>query len=286
MLRSWPQIDKDAPMITVTALPAFNDNYLWLLTHNGAAAVVDPGDSEVVLAALRARSLHLAAILITHHHGDHTGGIAALRAGYPNVPVYGPRAEADRISGLTETLIGGDRIEIAALGAAFEIIAVPGHTLGHIAYYNAPSAAPGDESKPLLFCGDTLFAGGCGRVFEGTAAQMYTSLAQLSALPAETRVYCAHEYTLSNLDFATAVEPENTALAAEVQRVKQLRADGVPSVPTTIGHERALNPFLRSGEPTVAAAVSAHEGQRQVDPVAVFAALRRWKDGYRPRNTL
>jgi len=131
-----------------------------------------------------------------------------------------------------------------------------------------------------------LFAGGCGSLFEGTAAQMYASLAQLSALPAETRVYCAHEYTLSNLDFATAVEPKNAVLAAEVQRVKQLRADGVPSVPTTIGHERALNPFLRSSEPILAAAVSAHEGKTQADPVAVFAALRRWKDGYRPRNTL
>lgn len=260
-------------MITVTAVPAFSDNYLWLAEHDGLALVVDPGDAAPVQAVLRARSLKLAAILITHHHPDHIGGLAAL-AGEDSVPVYGPRAEANKIKGLTHLLDDGDEVGLAPLGASFRVLAVPGHTLGHIAYF--------EPDQGLLFCGDTLFVAGCGRLFEGTPAQMHASLSRLAALPAATRVFCAHEYTLANLDFATTVEPGNTALSAELARVQQLRAAGQPSVPSTIARERALNPFLRSAEPALAAIVSQRQDAPASDPVAVFAALRRWKDGHRP----
>ncbi|GAC1621736.1 MAG: hydroxyacylglutathione hydrolase [Nevskia sp.] len=259
-------------MITVTPIPAFSDNYLWLLERDGRAVVVDPGDGAVVLAALRAKGLQLVAILVTHHHPDHIGGLAALTAEF-DVPVYGPRAEAAKIAGLSRLLDDGDAIEV--LQARFEVLAVPGHTLGHIAYFQREQA--------LLFCGDTLFVGGCGRLFEGTPAQMHASLSKLAALPARTAVYCAHEYTLGNLDFATTVEPGNAALAAEVQRVRALRAQGLPSVPSTIARETALNPFLRAAEPALAVAAAGH-AQRPLDgPVEVFAELRRWKDGHRPR---
>jgi len=261
-------------MITVTALPAFSDNYLWLLERDGRAAVVDPGDAAVVQAALDARLLKLDAILITHHHPDHIGGLAALAAATGAV-VYGPRAEAARIPGLDVQLDDGAVIELEPLGIRLDVLAVPGHTLGHIAYF--------EPRQQLLFCGDTLFVGGCGRLFEGTAAQMHASLSRLAALPADTAVYCAHEYTLANYDFATTVEPDNQALADELTRLQQLRAVGAATVPGSIGRERALNPFLRTAEPALASAASRHEGQDLADPVDVFAALRRWKDGHRPR---
>ncbi len=261
-------------MITVTALPAFSDNYLWLLEKDGFAAVVDPGDASVVQAALDARQLKLAAILITHHHPDHIGGLAALAAA-TGAMVYGPRAESAKISGLETLLDDGDAVTLAPLGIRLQVMAVPGHTLGHIAYF--------EPQQRLLFCGDTLFVGGCGRLFEGTPAQMHASLAKLAALPDDTAVFCAHEYTLSNYDFAATVEPENAALAAEFARLQQLRADGIATVPGSIGRERALNPFLRSDVPAVAAAAAHHEGRELADPIEVFAVLRRWKDGHRPR---
>lgn len=260
-------------MITVTPVPAFTDNYLWLLARDGKAVIVDPGDAAVVLAALRAQALELVAIVVTHHHPDHVGGIAALKAVF-DVPVYGPRAESAKIPGLTVLLDDGDTIDI--LQARFEVLAVPGHTLGHIAYFQREQA--------LLFCGDTLFVGGCGRLFEGTPAQMHDSLSKLAALPPETAVYCAHEYTLGNLDFATTVEPDNAALAAEIARVKSLRAAGIPSVPSTIAREAALNPFLRASDPALAAAANRHAERSLDGPVAVFAELRRWKDGHRARS--
>jgi len=261
-------------MITVTPLPAFDDNYLWLLHRDGLAAVVDPGDGEVVLAALRERGLRLTAILITHHHADHIGGLAALRRVW-DVPVYGPRAESGKIPGLTRLLDDGDQVALPELDVSFEVLAVPGHTLGHIAYHEA--------AQKLLFCGDTLFVGGCGRLFEGTPQQMYTSLQRLSALPGDTAVYCAHEYTLSNLDFAHSAEPGNAALGSEIERVRELRARAQPSVPSTVQRERQFNPFLRCSQPPLTESASAHAGKPLHAPVEVFAALRRWKDGYKSK---
>ncbi|MBL6749245.1 MAG: hydroxyacylglutathione hydrolase [Nevskia sp.] len=262
-------------MTTVTPLPAFSDNYLWLIRSGGLAAVVDPGDGQVVLDALRREGLQLAAVLVTHHHPDHVGGVELLRSQFEGVAVYGPRAEAGKIAGLGTLLDDGDTLHLPELGLRFQILAVPGHTLGHIAYHE-PAAG-------LLFCGDTLFAAGCGRLFEGTPAQMFGSLQRLAGLPADTAVYCAHEYTLSNLDFARAVEPDNQPLAAEMQRVRELRAAGQPSVPSSVARERQFNPFLRCAVPNVGAAAERHTGRKLSSPVEVFAELRKWKDGYRPK---
>jgi hydroxyacylglutathione hydrolase len=259
-------------MITVTPLPAFSDNYLWLLHCNGQAVAVDPGDGQVVQAALRERRLRLAAILVTHHHPDHIGGLPTLLRGW-DPPVYGPRAEAQLIPGLTRLLDDGDRVTIPELGLAFQVLAVPGHTLGHIAYHEA--------AEKLLFCGDTLFVAGCGRLFEGTPQQMYASLQRLAALPGDTAMYCAHEYTLSNLDFARQAEPGNFAIGAEIERVRELRAGRQPSVPSTLRWEQSFNPFLRCREPVLAKSAGAHAGQPLVEAVEVFAALRQWKDGYK-----
>lgn len=252
------------------ALPAFSDNYLWLLHDGAQALVVDPGDAAPVLEALRQRSLTLASILVTHHHADHTGGVAELRAA-TGAQVFGPATEA-----VPEPLVrvkGGDVVR--TLGLAFEVIDVPGHTAGHIAYF-----CPDLDGAPLLFCGDTLFSGGCGRLFEGTPAQMLASLDRLAALPGATRVCCAHEYTLSNLRFARAVEPGNHALAAYEQQCERLREEGRPTLPSRIDTERAVNPFLRSREASVTQAVGA-QAASATDEVAVFAALRQWKNEFR-----
>jgi hydroxyacylglutathione hydrolase len=259
-------------MITVTPLPAFSDNYLWLLQRGQNAVVVDPGDGEVVLRALRERQLRLSAILVTHHHPDHIGGLAALRRAW-DVPVYGPRAEAAKIAGLSQLLDDGDRLELPELNVSFDILAVPGHTLGHIAYHE-----PGAR---LLFCGDTLFVAGCGRLFEGSPQQMHGSLRRLAALPADTAVYCAHEYTLGNLDFARTAEPGNAEIGREIERVQGLRAAGQPSVPSELRRELAVNPFLRCEQPALAASAAAHAGKTLQDAVEVFAVLRQWKDGFK-----
>ncbi len=262
------------PMITVTALPAFTDNYLWLLERDGHAAVVDPGDAAVVSKALASRGLVLDAILITHHHPDHIGGLAALAA-ETGAAVYGPRAESGKIKGLTVLLDDGDQVSLPGLGICLNVLAVPGHTLGHIAYF--------EPMQRLLFCGDTLFIGGCGRLFEGTPAQMQHSLARLADLPGDTAVYCAHEYTLSNYDFIATVEPDNASVAHEFTRLQALRATGRATVPGTIAGDRARTPFLRSSAPELAAAMTARTGQTMADSVEVFAALRRLKDGHVPR---
>ncbi|HUS24296.1 MAG TPA: hydroxyacylglutathione hydrolase [Candidatus Binatia bacterium] len=258
--------------LMISPLAAFADNYIWLLARGRDAVVVDPGDAAPVRQALTERGLRLAAILVTHHHADHVGGVAALAAEHA-APVYGPVAEARGIPKLTHPLADGDRVELPAIGVAFDVWSVPGHTLGHIAYVSADHG--------LLFCGDTLFSAGCGRLFEGTPAQMHASLSRLAALPGSTAVYCTHEYTLSNLAFAGAVEPGNAAVRADAERVRALRARGAPSLPSRIAHELAVNPFLRWDAAEVRAAAHAHAGHELREPVDVFAELRAWKDGFR-----
>ena len=253
------------------AIPAFSDNYLWLLHDTRQAIVVDPGKAEPVLECLREHRLALQTILVTHHHADHVGGVSALRDA-TGANVVGPAFE--RIPEPLERVQHGDVVE--ALGLRFSVIDVPGHTAGHIAYYaECPGAAP------LLFCGDTLFSGGCGRLFEGTPAQMLASLDALAALPADTRVCCAHEYTLANLRFALAVEPDNAALRDYNAQCERMRACGLPTLPSTIGMERAINPFLRSRERAVIASVAAHAPHTDTQSEsAVFATLREWKNTF------
>lgn len=256
--------------MNLLALPAFADNYIWMLHDGRDALVVDPGDEAPVQAALDAHGLRLAAILVTHHHADHTGGVDALRARLHG-PVYAPAGEVTPEPNVP--LADGDVIEV--LGRRFAVIEVPGHTAGHIAYLEQDA---GDA--PLLFCGDTLFSAGCGRLFEGTAAQMHASLSRLAALPGGTRVCCTHEYTLSNLRFAAAVEPANAERIAHQAWCESERAAGRPTLPSRIARERQINPFLRCAEPAVMAAARAR-GAAGDDGPAVFAALRRWKDEFR-----
>lgn len=258
--------------LTVIPVAAFRDNYIWLLCRDRLAAVVDPGDAAPVLAALQQRQLRLTAILLTHHHDDHCGGLEALLAAEVWAPgaarrvVFGPADES--ITGVTDPVAGGETCRVPGIDARFDVIAVPGHTRGHVAYY-------GDGR---LFCGDTLFAGGCGRIFEGTPAQMADSLTRLAALPPETLVYCAHEYTEGNLRFAATVEPDNAALRQRIAIVAQQRAAWLPTVPSRLADELATNPFLRGGEADVCAAAGLPAGTA---PAQVFAALRAWKDDFK-----
>ena len=268
-------------MTQVTAIPGFVDNYFWLLSTGRHAAVVDPGDAAPVLEQLRRLNLQLDAILITHHHGDHIGGVPALLADR-RVPVFGPRAELAAIPFIDHSLDEGDAVDVPGVNLRCQVLSVPGHTLGHIAYF-APAVAGRNDN--LLLCGDTLFASGCGRLFEGTPEQMHASLSRLAELPADTKVCCAHEYTLSNLAFACAVEPGRDSLKDEVERVQALRSQNLPSLPSSIGHERRFNPFLRAGDASVRAAAAVFSGAELADEVAVFAALRRWKDNFRAPST-
>ncbi len=257
-------------MLQIIAVPAFNDNYLWLFHLPGSqqAYVVDPGDAQPVEAALTRHDLQLAGILVTHHHLDHTGGIAHLLA-ERDIPVYGPLS--DKIPAITHPLHEGQRLSLDS-GLDFDILEVPGHTLDHIAYFSA--------AHQTLFCGDTLFAGGCGRMFEGQPRQMQASLSKLAQLPVDTRVYCAHEYTQANLEFAVAVEPDNAQLQQRVQRVKGLRSEHKATVPSTIQQELQTNPFLRVAEQSVIEAAKNHNHSGSLEPWEVFAVLRRWKDNF------
>src|SRR5205809_3672516 len=249
-------------MLQIHAVPAFKDNYLWVLADGPHAAVVDPGDAAPIERFLAENGLTLDAILATHHHGDHVGGLLALASRW-ECPVFGPAGED--IEGLGRRLVEGDRIHVPGIEIELDVLDVPGHTAGHIAYV--------DTLKEFVFCGDTLFACGCGRLFEGTPAQMSRSLAKLARLPGGTRVYCGHEYTLANIKFAVAVEPGNRALAERKSRDEAKRSKGMPTLPSTISEELATNPFLRCTESEVVASAERHAGRKLADPVEVIAEI-------------
>jgi hydroxyacylglutathione hydrolase len=255
------------PEITVTAIPAFSDNYIWLVSTGGnGCAVVDPGDADPVLSALRQHQLELAYILITHHHADHTGGMARL-AEETGAAVFGP--DDNRIRDLDRKLVEGDSLALPELELEFEVIEVPGHTSSHIAFHG----------HGCLFCGDTLFSVGCGRLFEGTPQQMQVSLDKLAALPPETQVFCAHEYTLSNCDFALEVEPDNEDLRRRASVVEASRAAGRITVPSTLGEELRVNPFLRTRQEPVV--LAAQKRNPNAEPGAsTLAEIRAWKDSF------
>ena len=251
----------------VSAVPAFQDNYLWVIHDSRHAILVDPGAAEPIAAFLHAHGLRLQAILCTHHHADHVGGVLDLQAEFGPVPVYGPAAEA--IPGRTHAVAEGEVLTLAA--GAFAVLEVPGHTAGHVAYL----------WQDRLFCGDTLFALGCGRLFEGTPAQMHASLHKLSALAGDWWVHCAHEYTLSNLAFALRADSANPELLARAERERARRAQGEPTVPSRLSEERRTNPFLRSDQPALRASAEAWCGAELHTPVEVLAALRSWKNEFR-----
>jgi len=257
-------------MLDVRAVPAFRDNYIWMIRTPAdphAAVVVDPGDAEPVLAALEAGRLSLAAILATHHHADHVGGVARLVAG-TGARVFGPARE--RLPFAADRMSAGDAVRLPELGLEFATMDVPGHTAGHVAY----------AGHGVVFCGDTLFSAGCGRLFEGTAGEMLASLDSLAALPEDTLVCCGHEYTQANLRFAMSVEPGNSDIMDYVKRAAEIRASGRPTLPSTIGLEKRVNPFLRSRNENVKSAAERRAGRMLPTPVAVFAEIRSWKDTY------
>lgn len=254
----------------VIQIPVWSDNYAYLVCEAGKAAVVDSPEAGPIEKALEGRGLQLAAIWNTHHHPDHVGANRGLLLAHPGIAVFGSSQDEKRIPGITRTLDERERVNLGGIEA--EIFFVPGHTSGHIAYYIA--------SENALFCGDTLFAGGCGRLFEGTPAQMVDSLSKIRALPDATRIYCAHEYTLSNLKFAVAAEPGNRALAERFEKVKAMRERGESTVPSTLGDEKATNPFLRWDAPEIIETARARGGAKSDDPAEVFGAIRRMKDSF------
>ncbi|MEJ2424818.1 MAG: hydroxyacylglutathione hydrolase [Candidatus Thiodiazotropha sp.] len=255
-------------MLEITPLPAFDDNYIWVVRNPGSSGVVvvDPGDETPVLEWLRSTSTQLNALLLTHHHYDHVGGVPELAQAFPGLRVYGPANR--KIRGLTHPLHEGDRPRIPGLDAQLQVFEVPGHTADHIAYYG----------EGVLFCGDTLFAGGCGRVFDGSFQQLSDSLLRIAELPSDTQIYCAHEYTLDNLGFAQWVEPDNPMIEQRLIEAQARRDAGLPTVPSRLETERDTNPFLRTRIAEVVAIAEAKTGHRLSDPSAVFTALRQWKD--------
>lgn len=253
-------------MPIVLPIPAFDDNYIWLIIKQQQAIIVDPGDAKPVIQALKQHQIKLSAILITHWHGDHTNGIKELLQTYPEAAVIGPQHAK-----IPATQIVQDNQSLTVAGINFNVLAVPGHTLEHVAYYQA--------EQEWLFSGDTLFAAGCGRVFEGSNEQMLTSLQRLAALPESTKIFCAHEYTLSNLAFALAVEPHNPAIKQRIQTCQKLRDKNHPTLPSTLKEEFASNPFLRLSEADVIAAAQ-QQGAQNHQAVSIFTALREWKNNY------
>ncbi|MFU8784028.1 hydroxyacylglutathione hydrolase [Aliidiomarina sp.] len=259
----------------ITPIPAFNDNYIWLLQEEAPKAssaaqpcvVVDPGDAKPVLAYLQQHNLRLDAILITHHHWDHTGGVQELLQHYP-CPVIGPASE--NIASISHTVREGEQFTLFAGQVIVSVLECPGHTLDHIAFYSAPH----------LFCGDTLFAAGCGRMFEGEPKQFLHSLNKLAALPADTKVFCGHEYTQANLAFAHAVEPDNLAITERIKQVAAQRLQHQPSLPCELAEEHATNPFLRAHLPSVMHAAEAKLGKPLTQASDVFAVLREWKNNF------
>ena len=253
-------------MFKITAVPALQDNYIWVIHNDLHAAAVDPGEAAPVLAFLDAHGLQLEAILCTHRHADHIGGIAELRGVY-NVPVHGRRHPGN--PHITRDLHEGDRLRLDTFGIVFDILEIPGHLDDHIAFI-APQT---------LFCGDVMFGGGCGRNFEGTLAQLHHSLQRLAALPDDTRVYTAHEYTASNLRFALACEPDNPDIRQRITETRLLRAASLPTLPSTIAQEKATNPFLRCAQPEIIQTLQ-RRGLTDTSELAVFTALREWRDHF------
>jgi hydroxyacylglutathione hydrolase len=254
-------------IMSIIPIPAFKDNYIWLIQHQQFAVVMDPGDAQPVLNKLDQQQLTLTAILITHHHADHCAGISQLLQHQP-VPVYGPALE--NIPHRSHPCSEANTIELFNQQLYLQIIDIPGHTSGHIGYY----------ADGILFCGDTLFTGGCGRLFEGSANELYNSLNKLAVLPDETLIYCGHEYTLKNLQFALTVEPNNVFLQQRYQQTLALRAQHLPTVPAPLSLEKLTNPFLRAHLPHVKTATEQHCQQRLDTPVSVFEQLRIWKDQF------
>lgn len=254
-------------MNKIFPINAFQDNYIWTIYNpeNRCSLIVDPGDARPVISALQQQHLTLIGILITHHHWDHTNGVAELKNLF-DVPVYGPSNKT--ISTITHRLVETDNILIKELNMYFTILEIPGHTRDHIAYY----------VHDILFCGDTLFTGGCGKLFEGTAQEMYRSLTKLTQLPDTTQIYCAHEYTLNNLLFAEIVEPDNKAIQARIEQVRELRQQNLPTIPATLAIEKQTNPFLRCNQPTIKHQAENYAKKPLNDANEVFAIIREWKN--------
>ena len=253
--------------MNIKPIPAFQSNYLWLIEDSKSAAIVDPGDASPVLETLWSEDLELKYILITHHHPDHVGGIRELKKHFPDCTVYGPANEI--IPLIDHKLREDDKVELGSLGT-YKILDIPGHTAGHIAYYDSENA----------FVGDTVFVVGCGRLFEGTPAQMVNSFVKIKQLSPQTKLYCAHEYTMSNIDFAMAAEPDNQDLIDLRDKCAELRKQGTPTVPSTVDQELQTNPFFRCDLPALQESVSKKAGKNINNEVEAFAALRSWKDSF------